>query len=57
MFDVSNQLAVQSYCFRAFKTIDGLIEQIKSIGLTHVEFCEVHFDLNNEANFEPTPEK
>jgi len=57
MFDVSNQLAVQSYCFRAFKTIDGLIEQIKSIGLTHVELCEVHFDFNNEAIFESTAEQ
>ncbi|MCL2647252.1 MAG: sugar phosphate isomerase/epimerase [Phycisphaerales bacterium] len=57
MFDVAKELAVQSYCFRHFKTIDGLIAQTKEIGLSRVELCEVHFDFNNEAIFEPTAEQ
>src|SRR5438105_5097492 len=52
MFDLKNNLAVQSYCFRHFEAIPALIEQIKGIGLLRTEVCGVHIDFNNEASFE-----
>ncbi|MCL2640137.1 MAG: sugar phosphate isomerase/epimerase [Phycisphaerales bacterium] len=57
MFDVAKQLAVQSYCFRHFKTIDELIAQIKGIGLARVELCRAHLDFNDESLFEPAIEQ
>ncbi len=52
MFDVTNKLAVQSWCFRAFKPLPDLIHQIKAIGLKRVELCGVHAEFGDEAKFE-----
>ncbi|HUO08821.1 MAG TPA: TIM barrel protein [Phycisphaerae bacterium] len=54
MFDVKSQLGVQSWCFRNFKAVPALIEQVKGIGLSRVEVCAVHVDFNSEATFEGT---
>lgn len=35
-------LGVQSYSFRKFDTL-GAIEGVKKLGLSHIEFCSVHF--------------
>ncbi len=51
MFDVKKQLAVQSWCFRNFKSTTTLIEQIKGIRLKRVELCGVHADFNDPAKF------
>lgn len=53
MVDLHNQLGVQSWCFRNFKTAPALIEQVQRIGLRHVELCAVHADFANESSFEP----
>jgi len=54
MFTVKNDLAVQSYCYRNFKTIPALIGQIQALGLSRTELCAVHVDFGDEAVFEPT---
>ena len=45
-------LGVQSWCFRHFKGLDALIAQLKRLGLSRVELCEVHADVGDEAGFE-----
>jgi hypothetical protein len=52
MFDIQRNLGVQSWCFREFTTLDGLIGQIRGIGLAHVELCAVHVDFGEEGSFE-----
>jgi sugar phosphate isomerase/epimerase len=52
MIDVQRSLGVQSWCFRQFTTLDGLVGQIKSIGLSRVELCEVHANFGDEGSFE-----
>ncbi len=54
MFDLSNNLGVQSYCFRNFKPIPDLIAQIKALGLTRTEVCGVHIDFNDDSKFDAT---
>ena len=55
MFDLKTQLGVQSWCFfGTSKRRQRLIEQVKGIGLSHVEVCAVHADFNNESSFEGT---
>ena len=49
MNDIKNTLAVQSWCFRAFKAVPQLIEQIKKVGVTSTELCGVHCDFNDES--------
>ncbi len=51
MTDLSGDLGVQSYCFRAFKEIPALLEQIAGIGLSRCEFCGVHGDFGDEKAF------
>jgi inosose dehydratase len=51
MFDVRKNLGVQSYCFRNFKSIPALIEQVQQTGLHTVELCAVHADFNDESSF------
>src|SRR5262249_43971754 len=51
MFDIANKLAVQSWCFREFKTLPALIEQIKGIGLSRTELCAVHADFDKPEGF------
>jgi sugar phosphate isomerase/epimerase len=51
MFDVSQHLGVQSWCFRNFKTIPALIEQLKLLGLSRLELCAVHANFNKPEEF------
>ena len=52
MVNVAQDLAVQSYCFRGFKTNEEVIEQVKRIGLSRVELCGCHADFGNEKTFD-----
>src|SRR4051794_34748222 len=52
MFDMKKNLGVQSYCFRGFKAVPALLEQIKGIGLDRTEMCGVHVNFDDEATFE-----
>ena len=52
MFDLRRNLGVQSWCFRKFTTLDGLVDQIQGIGLSRIELCEVHVNFEEEDGFE-----
>jgi sugar phosphate isomerase/epimerase len=52
MFNLAQNLGVQSYCFRHFKAMLELIGQIKGIGLSRTELCGVHVDFGEEEKFE-----
>jgi sugar phosphate isomerase/epimerase len=52
MNNVFQTLAVQSYCFRGFTTNEEVIEQVKKIGLSHIELCGVHADFSKEETFD-----
>ena len=52
MNDLKNNLAVQSWSFRAFKTLPQLIEQLKSVGVSATELCGAHADFNDAAQFD-----
>jgi len=47
-----SDFAVQSYCFRGFKTNQQVIDAVKQIGLAAVELCAVHVDFNDPATFD-----
>jgi len=53
MNDIKNNLAVQSWSFRAFRHVPQLLEQIKKVSVTAVELCGVHVDFNDESKFDP----
>jgi len=46
------QLAVQSYCFRGFKTNTEVAGKVKAIGLSAIEVCGVHADFADESAFD-----
>jgi sugar phosphate isomerase/epimerase len=50
MYDLAQNLSVQSYCFRHFKPIPDLIAQVKALGLNRTELCAIHVDFNDEAS-------
>ena len=52
MFDLSNELGVQSFCFRAFAKNEEVIQCVKDVGLSKIEICQKHVDFSNEALFE-----
>jgi sugar phosphate isomerase/epimerase len=50
--DIAEELAVQSFCFRAFKDNGKVAELVKECGLSRVELCAVHVDMADEKSFE-----
>ena len=52
MMDVEKRLAVQSYCFRAFKSHKEVIEKVKECGLSRVELCGAHVDWKEKGKFD-----
>jgi sugar phosphate isomerase/epimerase len=38
-------IAIQSWCYREFKTLPQLIEQLKATGVTATELCGIHADF------------
>jgi sugar phosphate isomerase/epimerase len=47
-------LAIQSWCFRHFKTIADFTAQLKAAGVSATEICNRHGDFNNPATFADT---
>jgi len=45
MTSLSQPIAIQSWCFRAFKTLDTFLPQLKAAGVAATEVCEVHADF------------
>jgi len=50
--DIGRDLGVQSYCFRAFKTNEEVVDLVKQCGLSKIELCGVHTDFTNEKTFD-----
>jgi sugar phosphate isomerase/epimerase len=46
---MNQPIAIQSWCFRHFKTIPALIEQLKGAGVNAVELCGIHADFGKPA--------
>jgi len=53
---VNQPIAIQSWCFRAFKTLPALIEQLKSSGVSATELCGVHASFTDAGTFAATIE-
>jgi sugar phosphate isomerase/epimerase len=45
MKSLSQPIAIQSWCYRAFKTLDAFLPQLKAAGVTATELCGVHADF------------
>jgi sugar phosphate isomerase/epimerase len=44
-------IAIQSWCFRHFKTLPAFFEQLKACGVSATEACGLHGDFHNPAKF------
>lgn len=51
MTDIGN-MAVQSFCFRAFDDNATVAEKVKEIGLKRIEICAKHVDFADESTFD-----
>jgi sugar phosphate isomerase/epimerase len=54
MSRLTDELAVQSWCYREFKTAKDLIAKVKETGLSRLELCGVHADFNKPETFDAT---
>lgn len=45
MASLTQPIAIQSWCYRAFKPLDALFPQLKAAGVTATELCGVHADF------------
>lgn len=52
MANVSDTLAVQSWCLRKFKKTEDVIDCTRKLGLARIELCGAHADFNNPAGFD-----
>lgn len=52
MSDFLSTLGIQSYCFRASKTNDEVIERLKACGVSAIEICAVHADFSDPSTFD-----
>ena len=50
--NIMEDLGVQSYALRGFKTNQQVADKIKELGLSKVEICGVHTDFSKEDNFD-----
>lgn len=48
---MNQPIAIQSWCFRHFKTIPALIEQLKAAGVNAVELCGSHADFADKSKY------
>lgn len=46
---LSSRLGIQSWCFRAFKTVDQVVGGLRAAGVSHLEICGVHVDVAANA--------
>lgn len=52
MNDVIKDLTLQTYCLRAFKSTEAVIQQLKTIGVSNIELCGVHCNFGEESGFD-----
>lgn len=50
--DISQNLGVQSYCFRGFKDNEKVLSLVKQCGLSKIELCAAHADFTDEKTFD-----
>jgi sugar phosphate isomerase/epimerase len=50
--DAGKELAVQSYCFRGFKSNEEVADKVLECGLRKLELCAVHADFTDESGFD-----
>jgi sugar phosphate isomerase/epimerase len=50
--DIGEELAVQSYCFRAFEDNARVAELVRECGLSRIELCGRHVDMADEKSFQ-----
>ena len=48
--DLAVNLGIQSWCFRGYKTHDGVIKALKSCGVSRLELSGAHFDPAQDPN-------
>jgi sugar phosphate isomerase/epimerase len=46
---LTQPIAIQSWCFRNFKSLPEFFSKLKAAGVTATEVCAVHADFNNPA--------
>ena len=44
-------IAIQSWCYREFKSLPSLIEQLKATGVSATELCGIHADFNKAETY------
>ncbi len=44
---LNQPIAIQSWCFRHFKTLDAFFPQLKAAGVNATEVCGIHADFND----------
>ncbi len=47
-------IAIQSWCYRNFKTLPAFFEQLKKTGVNATEVCALHANFNDPSTFEST---
>lgn len=48
--DFFSRLAIQSWCFRCYKTHEDVIRALKDCGVSNIELCGIHFDPTSGAD-------
>jgi len=48
---MNQPIAIQSWCYRAFKTLPDFFKQLKAAGVNATELCGVHANFNDVAGF------
>jgi sugar phosphate isomerase/epimerase len=51
---VNQPIAIQSWCYRHFKSSPAFIEQLKSTGVNATEVCAVHASFTDPSTFDKT---
>jgi len=53
---VMQPIAIQSFCFRGFKTLPAMIEQLLSCGVAATELCGIHASFTDASTYAATVE-
>ena len=51
---MNQPIAIQSWCYRHFKTLPEFLEQLKKTGVTATEICGRHANFNDPSTFQST---
>jgi inosose dehydratase len=51
---MNQPIAIQSWCYRHFKTLPGFLEQLQSTGVSATELCGAHANFKDPSTFPDT---